>query len=448
MKDPKNDPKNFYPRYATDNCANCNDIYYTKWGRVRQTNYDLFLPDNTIIAACRNEKGFYPYRDERGLGMSELREPNYPIIVSSGALSLGTSAGTNRSISAEFLGAAPHALTEYYGVDTGVPASGTIDFSDFYGTAAAPPGDCDPPVTNCLWTHYDISGCSTGSGISSICTTSAAAEQQCLKVIRACSGTKAVCDNVTACIKALTSNGISQNYLWVDDFKSFMTCTDNAFWGVSSGSAYPNSTLLVWQSCGGSGPYSYTIIRFNSGYGGFPYHNFNYRYPFYAGYTWMYYKPDYYSTCYHHFYIYASDCTYYGSYSRHYGQNPYFDHANDSRIVGHRICTGISYTATTDTFNVTFIDKDQACRDAYNSWYYSNASRWYQRCTSDTVNGHDWFNGHYGYYHPDNCLSRVAECFALGEYLHFKCRLTDTEWDDTLEYLANKWSATGGVGTC
>ena len=66
-KDTKTDPKNFYPRYATNNCADCNDIYYTKWGRVRQNNYDLFLPENNIIAACRNEKGFYPFRDERGL---------------------------------------------------------------------------------------------------------------------------------------------------------------------------------------------------------------------------------------------------------------------------------------------------------------------------------------------------------------------------------------------
>ena len=135
--DAKNDPKNYYPRYATNNCADCNDMYYTKWGRVRATNYDLFLPDNNIIAACRNEKGFYPYRDERGLGMSELAEPMDSAIVASGALSLGTTAGTDRSISAEFGGDVPHGLSEYYGVAGGVPASGAIDFSDFYGTASS-----------------------------------------------------------------------------------------------------------------------------------------------------------------------------------------------------------------------------------------------------------------------------------------------------------------------
>lgn len=58
-------------------------------------------------------------------------------IVTSGALSLGTTAGTNRSISAEFGGTVPHALSEYYGAATGVPTSpNEIAFSDFYGTSA------------------------------------------------------------------------------------------------------------------------------------------------------------------------------------------------------------------------------------------------------------------------------------------------------------------------
>lgn len=69
-------------------------------------------------------------------------------IVSSGAISLGTTAGTDRSISGEFGGTTPHGLSEYYrdgsysdGInipsgETGIPASGAISFSDFYGTAA------------------------------------------------------------------------------------------------------------------------------------------------------------------------------------------------------------------------------------------------------------------------------------------------------------------------
>lgn len=47
----------------------------------------------------------------------------------SGAISINDIVG-------EFGGTAPHALSEYYGVDTGVPASGTISISDFYGTSA------------------------------------------------------------------------------------------------------------------------------------------------------------------------------------------------------------------------------------------------------------------------------------------------------------------------
>lgn len=63
-------------------------------------------------------------------------------IVSSGTISIHTRAGTDRSITGEFGGTAPHALSEYYrgganvpsGV-TGVPASGEIALSDFYGAA-------------------------------------------------------------------------------------------------------------------------------------------------------------------------------------------------------------------------------------------------------------------------------------------------------------------------
>lgn len=47
---------------------------------------------------------------------------------SSGPISLNDIAG-------EFGGSKPHALSEYYGVAGGVPSSGTINFSDFYGTS-------------------------------------------------------------------------------------------------------------------------------------------------------------------------------------------------------------------------------------------------------------------------------------------------------------------------
>lgn len=63
-------------------------------------------------------------------------------IVSTGAISLGTSAGTNRSISAEFGGTEPHSLSEYYGKGN-APASssdGEIQLAaDFYGTSDVSP---------------------------------------------------------------------------------------------------------------------------------------------------------------------------------------------------------------------------------------------------------------------------------------------------------------------
>ena len=48
---------------------------------------------------------------------------------SSGAITLA-------QIAAEFGGSTPHSLSEYYGAASGVPASGTISFDDFYGTSS------------------------------------------------------------------------------------------------------------------------------------------------------------------------------------------------------------------------------------------------------------------------------------------------------------------------
>ena len=48
---------------------------------------------------------------------------------SSGAISLA-------NIAAEFGGSTPHSLSEYYGAASGVPGSGTISFSNFYGTSS------------------------------------------------------------------------------------------------------------------------------------------------------------------------------------------------------------------------------------------------------------------------------------------------------------------------
>lgn len=42
---------------------------------------------------------------------------------------------TLKEIAAEFGGATPHGLTEYYGVDSGIPSSGAISIQDFYGAS-------------------------------------------------------------------------------------------------------------------------------------------------------------------------------------------------------------------------------------------------------------------------------------------------------------------------
>lgn len=56
-------------------------------------------------------------------------------IVASGALSLGTTSGTDRSISGEFGGSTPHGLNEYQSF-LGQSANTEIAFSDFYGLSA------------------------------------------------------------------------------------------------------------------------------------------------------------------------------------------------------------------------------------------------------------------------------------------------------------------------
>ena len=84
-------------------------------------------------------------------------------IVASGAISLGTAAGTDRSISGEFGGTTPHSISEYYrdaaysdGInipagETSIPASGAISFSDFYGTAAS----VDFPASTYIVREFD-----------------------------------------------------------------------------------------------------------------------------------------------------------------------------------------------------------------------------------------------------------------------------------------------------
>lgn len=54
-------------------------------------------------------------------------------------------------IQAEFGGSNPISISEYYGEDTGIPASGTISFSDFYGTSSI----LDPAFSSSSFTASD-----------------------------------------------------------------------------------------------------------------------------------------------------------------------------------------------------------------------------------------------------------------------------------------------------
>jgi hypothetical protein len=78
-------------------------------------------------------------------------------IVSSGAISLGTTAGTNRSISAEFGGSEPHSLSEYY--DKGnAPSSGEISMGDdFYGTSNVSLNGWPSSAPNTSWGQRSFS---------------------------------------------------------------------------------------------------------------------------------------------------------------------------------------------------------------------------------------------------------------------------------------------------
>ena len=178
----------------------------------------------------------------------------YEALASEGKIGLGT-VDTDRSINIEFGGDSPHGISEYSSCG-GASHSGTHRaFTDFYGLSAG----CNPPVTNCLWTHYDFSGCSTGS-VSAVCTTSAAAEQQCLKAVCGNQGSY-VYDACDAFICTLSSNGVDNNYLYTCSYGSFCTCAGNAYWGDED-APYDNTVFLVFKRSFNN---YYHIIRFNTG---------------------------------------------------------------------------------------------------------------------------------------------------------------------------------------
>ena len=96
-----------------------------------QSSYSIRIR-TTDSASATYEKAFT-------LTVNDLADTG---LQTSGALSIG-------EIAVEFGGTTPHALSEYYGAATGVPSTGALAISDFYGKASAPA--CSP-VGQATWT--------------------------------------------------------------------------------------------------------------------------------------------------------------------------------------------------------------------------------------------------------------------------------------------------------
>lgn len=67
----------------------------------------------------------------------------------------------------EFGGSTPHAISEYYGADSGVPSSGQIAFSNFYGASDAPTVSLRThQMQNSLTTSFNLGSVNIGSASS------------------------------------------------------------------------------------------------------------------------------------------------------------------------------------------------------------------------------------------------------------------------------------------
>ena len=147
-------------------------------------------------------------------------------IESSGAISLGTTAGAGRSISAEWGGSAPHALSEYY--DKGnAPSSGEIQMgADFHGTTA---------------TNYDDPRSAYTLDSYTVC------------LIRAAGGT---ISDVSSAGHSLTINGAvasatetkhHSHSIYFDGVDDFLRMNDHSDWFMGTGH-YTVDFWVKWES--------------------------------------------------------------------------------------------------------------------------------------------------------------------------------------------------------
>ena len=423
-----------------------------------------------------------------------MKEP-VDYIVASGALSLGTTAGTDRSISAEFGGTVPHALSEYYDAATGVPASGTIDFSDFHGTSSKVPPP-DPPVTSCLWAHYDTYSCSIGS-CDHLQTSSHAMCQNCLCVGNfRCDcrdlfeepGNDPLGCGYNPRFRTIQNRSGHDIRAWTFPCMTSACSKDNTgFWGTGSTTGqYPNTVIMVMEyedsGCWLDAACRYDVIeRFNTGYDGVHAFNTSYFRPDYSGYVWRITKPigsaNYYSgtapiVCYwilrgsdkpqvvEQVRVHAPYTTTSSSDALKYEWNPV--------VKGHRIFArpgynewafynenfdqGVQQTWLTRTSSVNNMGYGYSgnawCGDSNQTFYcrgiYKPGQPYHMmRCAAVGECGKDIINGvcNHPYYGDGtlHCGCRTAHCYNFMEYYHYKCALTDTEMCTVMEHLRNKW---------
>ena len=200
-------------------------------------------------------------------------------IVTSGTISLGTAAGTNRSISGEFGGSGDLVLSDYYAGDglvpsgavdengNAVPSSSTIKFSDFYGT---------PAVTNVHETTM-VAGYSAGqyvtiSGYSTSVAQDSLGDDSITSICGQSGVTITQLDNVNLSLRlglsksgaTFSNSGWTTMKVWVGQNNNSGTPTAT-FPRTGTGSYHAGNTSF--SSSSGSCLYLWTDVAYASAFG-------------------------------------------------------------------------------------------------------------------------------------------------------------------------------------
>lgn len=171
---------------------------------------------------------------------------------SSGAISL-------LDIQGEFGGSAPIAISEYYGVASGIPASGQISIGDFYGASSAPTLSYVTTVGN------DTTG-SAANSLGTVSLGATAANRYTILCIGAIANSA-----FTATIGGLSCTSIIQvKYASDDSYVGILIC-DTSSLGTSANITIDNSTYInrpgvsVYRVVGLSSASAYSTATDSSG---------------------------------------------------------------------------------------------------------------------------------------------------------------------------------------